>query len=94
MSTSLLYHAFGVRGYRYVRTDYVEGDVVFTIKQTRNSCRCPVCGSDAAGVAADSAPPPLQENRSICRSLSPELSAVAAVPFDRSKSASPILASP
>ena len=45
MSTSLLYHAFGVRGYRYVRTDYVEGDVVFTVKQTRNSYRCPVCGS-------------------------------------------------
>jgi transposase len=45
MSTSLLYHAFGVRGYRYVRTDYVEGDVVFTIKQTRSSYRCPVCGS-------------------------------------------------
>jgi hypothetical protein len=23
MSTSLLYHAFGVRGYRYVKTEYV-----------------------------------------------------------------------
>jgi hypothetical protein len=22
MSTSLLYHAFGIRGYRYARTDY------------------------------------------------------------------------
>jgi transposase len=45
MSTSLLYHAFGVRGYRYVKTDYVGGDVVFIIEQTRNSYRCPVCGS-------------------------------------------------
>ena len=25
MSTSLLYHAFGTRGYRYVRTAYTEG---------------------------------------------------------------------
>ena len=25
MSTSLLYQAFGIRGYRYVRTDYLEG---------------------------------------------------------------------
>ena len=29
MSTSLLYHAFGVRGYRYVKTEYVNGEVVF-----------------------------------------------------------------
>ena len=29
MSTSLLYHAFGIRSYRYVRTDYLEGEVVF-----------------------------------------------------------------
>ena len=31
MSTSLLYHAFGIRGYDYVKTDYREGRVVFTI---------------------------------------------------------------
>ena len=46
MSTSLLYHAFGVRGYRYVKTEYVEGEVIFTIEQPRESYRCPVCGSD------------------------------------------------
>ena len=45
MSTSLLYHAFGVRGYLYVKTEYVEGEVVFTIMQPRESYRCPVCGS-------------------------------------------------
>lgn len=45
MSTSLLYHAFGVRGYRYVKTEYVEGNVILTVEQTRNSYRCPVCGS-------------------------------------------------
>jgi len=46
MSTSLLYHGFGVRGYRYVKTEYVGGGVVFTIEQPRESYRCPVCGSD------------------------------------------------
>ena len=45
MSTSLLYHAFGIRGYRHVRTDYLEGSVLFTIEQARSSLRCPVCGS-------------------------------------------------
>ena len=46
MSTSLLYHAFGVRGYRYVKTEYSEGEVVFTIEQSRESYRCPACGAD------------------------------------------------
>ena len=46
MSTSLLYHAFGVRGYRYVKTEYVEGGVVFTIWAKTDTCRCAVCGSE------------------------------------------------
>ena len=46
MSTSLLYHGFGIRGYRYVKTEYVGGDVVFTIEQPRQSYRCPACGSE------------------------------------------------
>jgi transposase len=45
MSTSLLYQAFGVRGYRYSRTDYFEGSVMFTIEQDRAALRCPVCHS-------------------------------------------------
>ena len=45
MSTSLLYHGFGVRGYRYVKTEYVEGEVSFTIEQPRESYRCAACGS-------------------------------------------------
>jgi len=45
MSTSLLYHTFGVRGYRYVKTEYIKGGVVFTIEQPRESLRCTVCGS-------------------------------------------------
>ena len=46
MSTSLLYHAFGVRGYRYVKTEYVGGAVFVTIEQPRSSCGCSACGSD------------------------------------------------
>src|SRR2546421_1903784 len=45
MSTSLLYHAFGIRGYRHVRTDFFEGEVLFTLEQGRPSWRCSVCGS-------------------------------------------------
>lgn len=45
MSTSLLYHGFGIRGYRYVRTEYVEGGVVFAIAQDAETCRCTECGS-------------------------------------------------
>jgi len=45
MSTSLLYHGFGIRGYKYVRTEYEGGDVVFTIRQELKTCRCEACGS-------------------------------------------------
>ena len=45
MSTSLLYHAFGVRGYHYQRTDFAGGGVTFTITQPRESYACAVCGS-------------------------------------------------
>ena len=33
MSTSLLYHAFRIRGYKYTRTEYRNGQVIFTIDQ-------------------------------------------------------------
>ena len=45
MSTSLLYHAFGIRGYQYVRTDYCGGEVIFTISQDPKTCRCSACGA-------------------------------------------------
>ena len=45
MSTSLLYHAFGIRGYDYVRTDYEKKQVTFHIKQNNHSLCCPNCGS-------------------------------------------------
>ena len=45
MSTSFLYHAFGIRGYRYVRTEYQDGQVIFTIEPEPETCRCSACGS-------------------------------------------------
>src|SRR3974377_833903 len=45
MSTSLLYHAFGIRGYQYTSSDYQGGQVIFTIHQEPKTCRCSACGS-------------------------------------------------
>jgi transposase len=46
MSTSLLYQAFGIRGgYEYVRTEYVEGRVLISIRERREALRCSHCGS-------------------------------------------------
>lgn len=45
MSTSLLYHAFGIRGYQYTRTEYEDGQVIFTIHQEPKTFRCSVCGA-------------------------------------------------
>ena len=44
MSTSLLDHAFGVRGYPYVRTEYQGGQTTFSIRQEGKALRCPACG--------------------------------------------------
>jgi len=45
MSTSLLYHGFGLVGYTYVKTAYEEGKVIFTVKHKRDKLHCPACGS-------------------------------------------------
>lgn len=45
MSTSLLYHAFGLRGHQYVRTVYEAGQVRFAIRRPRKALRCSACGS-------------------------------------------------
>ena len=65
MSTSLLYHAFGIRGYDYVRTDYQGGEVIFTIQPgprrlpllgLRLAARsCPAVTSSAASAPCPSA---------------------------------------
>ena len=44
MSTSLLYHAFGVRGYEYRSTEYREGGMTMTIEQPRQTRCCSQCG--------------------------------------------------
>jgi len=45
MSTSLLYHGWGVRGYSHRRTNYVHGATEFVIEQDPLTLRCSHCGS-------------------------------------------------
>jgi len=45
MSTSLLYHAFCIRGYKFVRAFFNYGRIVFRVRQERHHLRCPVCRS-------------------------------------------------
>lgn len=45
MSGRLLYHGFGIRGYRYVKTDLRSGTIQLVIAQPRERLRCPVCGT-------------------------------------------------
>ena len=45
MSTSLLYHGLGVRGYRHLRTRFENGAIVLVIEQPRERYRCSHCGS-------------------------------------------------
>jgi hypothetical protein len=44
MSTSLLYHAFAIGGYDYVKSEYSQGSVTFTIQQRPEDWRCSRCG--------------------------------------------------
>lgn len=43
MSTSILYHGFGIRGYRYKSTKFLEGDIILAIEKESFSLRCPCC---------------------------------------------------
>lgn len=45
MSTALLYHGFGIRGYQHVHTKYYDGAIHFRMRQEVFSLRCPECGS-------------------------------------------------
>jgi transposase len=47
MSTSLLYHAWGLRGYDLQATDYVLGGTVFRLQQNPDTFCCSNCGSRA-----------------------------------------------
>lgn len=44
MSSSFLYHAVGVRGYQFVRTEYQGDRTIFTIRQDDKALPCLVCG--------------------------------------------------
>lgn len=46
MSTSLLYHGFGVRGYGYLKSDFIDGGVVFTLERRDKDLCCGACGSE------------------------------------------------
>jgi transposase len=43
MSTSILYHGFGIKGYKYLSTHFEGGSMRFRI--TKNTMRCASCGS-------------------------------------------------
>jgi transposase len=46
MSTSLIYHAFGIKSkYEYKRQSYEQGVINFTIMRQASECRCSSCGS-------------------------------------------------
>lgn len=45
MSRSLMYHAFGLRGYGYRSTRYENGKIILVIDQRRESYCCSACGS-------------------------------------------------
>jgi len=45
MSTSLLYHAFGLKGYVHQRAEYVGGEVHLHVVQPTKGLRCVACGS-------------------------------------------------
>ena len=45
MSRSLLYQAFGVRGYQHVSTEHYQGALYFSIDQRQEGLCCSACGS-------------------------------------------------
>lgn len=45
MSTSFLFHAFGLRDFDYLRQSFVGGEVLFTAKPKPKMLRCPECDS-------------------------------------------------
>ena len=45
MSTSLLYHAFGLRGVKHISTEYEKGSTIFRAEVTPTIENCPVCGN-------------------------------------------------
>jgi transposase len=44
VSTDLLYHGFGIRGYRFVGVQYEQDKVIFAVQQEQSELSCPHCG--------------------------------------------------
>jgi transposase len=45
MSTSLIYHAWGLVGYHYLKTEYVNGAIIISIQKNPGKLCCPDCDS-------------------------------------------------
>lgn len=45
MSSSLLYHGFGLKDQEYLKTEYKSGNIIFHIRTKDNKLRCSQCGS-------------------------------------------------
>jgi len=43
MSTSLLFHAFWIRGYQLKKYEFSKGDIFFHVNQDKHNLRCPHC---------------------------------------------------
>ncbi len=48
MSTSILYHAFGLKGIEYKATHFVADRIIFSAEMNDQWIRCPQCGSRSA----------------------------------------------
>jgi len=48
MSTSILYHAFGLKGIHYEATEYVQDCIVIRARLARPIIKCPHCGEKNA----------------------------------------------
>lgn len=45
MSTSLLYHGFGLTNQEYIKSEYKKGTVIFHIQTKEDKLQCSNCGS-------------------------------------------------
>lgn len=45
MSTSLLYHGFGIRGIVYKQTEYKEGKIILWVETPKDQLKCATCES-------------------------------------------------
>ena len=44
MDSSLLYHAWGLRGYKCTRTEYKDNNIILHIEAKKRPRVCPKCG--------------------------------------------------